>query len=60
MNSLIIIFGLQITTKLKTLKESNWSLWQFSDNGSVRGIKGPVDLDLFNGNLVDFKKYLLK
>ena len=42
------------------LRNQNWSLWQFSDNGSVRGIKGPVDLDLFNGNLADFKKYLLK
>ena len=37
------------------LRNHNWSLWQFSDNGSVSGIKGPVDLDLFNGNLVEFK-----
>ena len=42
------------------LRNQNWSFWQFSDNGTVIGIKGPVDLDLFKGNLVEFKKYLLK
>ncbi len=42
------------------LKNQYWSFWQFSDNGTVSGIKGPVDLDLFKGNLLEFKKYLLK
>ena len=42
------------------LKNSTWSIWQFSDNGSIDGIKGPVDLNLFNGSRVDLKKYLLK
>jgi len=41
-------------------KNSTWSIWQFSDNGSIDGIKGPVDLNLFNGSRVDLKKYLLK
>ena len=28
-----------------------WSFWQYSDKGSVPGITGNVDLDLFNGNM---------
>ena len=42
------------------LKNSTWSIWQFSDTGAIDGIKGPVDLNLFNGSRVDLKKYLLK
>ena len=30
-------------------KRDNWQLWQFSDNGQVKGIKGSVDRDLFDG-----------
>ena len=37
-----------------------WSIWQFSDNGSVKGIKGPVDLDLFQGSVDEMKKFALK
>jgi lysozyme len=28
-----------------------WTFWQRSESGQVAGIKGPVDLDRFNGNL---------
>ncbi|EEF62266.1 glycoside hydrolase family 25 protein [Pedosphaera parvula] len=28
----------------------SWSLWQFSSSGSVSGIAGNVDMDVFNGN----------
>jgi GH25 family lysozyme M1 (1,4-beta-N-acetylmuramidase) len=28
---------------------SNWEFWQYSPNGKVPGISGPVDLDEFNG-----------
>jgi len=28
-----------------------WSFWQYSDKGSVPGITGNVDLNLFNGNM---------
>ena len=34
-------------------------MWQFSDNGTASGIKGPVDLDLFNGTLLELKNMLL-
>lgn len=28
---------------------SNWTVWQHDDNGTVNGITGAVDLDVFNG-----------
>ena len=30
---------------------TTWTFWQFSESGSVPGIQGPVDLDLFQGTL---------
>jgi lysozyme len=30
---------------------STWSFWQYTSSGSVPGISGAVDLDLFNGSL---------
>tara|TARA_B100001093_G_scaffold519303_1_gene607670 strand:+ start:586 stop:1362 length:777 start_codon:yes stop_codon:yes gene_type:complete len=42
------------------LNKYNWIMWQFSDNGTASGIKGPVDLDLFNGPVSELKKYALK
>jgi len=32
---------------------ARWDLWQYTDKGAVRGIKGKVDLNLFRG---DFKQ----
>lgn len=37
---------------------SSWSLWQYSDKGSVLGIQGPVDLDEFNGNKEALKAFI--
>lgn len=34
-----------------------WALWQFSSVGTVPGISGRVDLDLFQGDVNQFKKY---
>ncbi len=31
----------------------NWSFWQFTDSGSVKGIEGPVDFNNFQGNKAD-------
>ena len=42
------------------LNNVNWKMWQFSDNGIINGIKGPVDLDLFKGSFSELKKYALK
>ncbi|HEX4962081.1 MAG TPA: GH25 family lysozyme [Thermoanaerobaculia bacterium] len=30
---------------------TNWAFWQHSESGSVSGITGAVDLDVFNGSL---------
>jgi lysozyme len=33
----------------------DWTFWQYSDRGSIRGIKGNVDLNTFNGDLARLK-----
>ena len=45
---------------INPIQNKKWIMWQFSDNGTVDGIMGPVDLDLFKGSLTDLKKYALK
>jgi lysozyme len=34
---------------------TNWQFWQYSDDGSVSGIGGAVDLDYFNGTLAQLQ-----
>ena len=34
---------------------TNWQFWQYSDDGSVSGISGAVDLDEFNGTLAQLQ-----
>lgn len=36
---------------------SSWILWQHSESGSVPGIDGAVDLDVFNGGLEELARY---
>jgi len=36
---------------------STWVFWQTADNGTVKGISGPVDLDEFNGKLADLTAF---
>lgn len=43
-----------------TQPKENWLFWQFSENGSVEGIKGPVDLNIFNGNIFDLQNLTAK
>ncbi|SUJ01054.1 Lysozyme M1 precursor [Sphingobacterium spiritivorum] len=31
--------------------KDHWDFWQFSEKGSVRGIKGNVDLNIYNGDI---------
>ncbi|WP_395092318.1 glycoside hydrolase family 25 protein [Vaginella massiliensis] len=33
--------------------EPTWNFWQFSEKGTVNGIKTKVDLNIFNGNIYD-------
>jgi len=34
-----------------------WTLWQYTDSGTVSGIAGPVDLDYFAGTLDDLQDF---
>jgi len=36
---------------------TSWKFWQNADNGSIPGISGHVDTDLFNGTLADLKAF---
>ena len=35
---------------------TTWSFWQFSESGTVSGIEGSVDLDLFQGTLPELRQ----
>lgn len=35
---------------------SAWTFWQYSESGSVSGIQGAVDLDVFQGSLQDLQQ----
>lgn len=37
-----------------------WSFWQYTDKGEIRGIKGPVDMNVFKGDFIDLEELLLK
>jgi lysozyme len=39
---------------------TDYAIWQYSFKGKIAGLKGPVDLDSFNGSQADFNKLLLK
>lgn len=36
-----------------------WRFWQHTDLGRVDGIKGAVDLDIYNGSMYDLRHFLL-
>lgn len=36
-------------------KEKGWTFWQYSGNSTCPGVATPVDLDWFNGSLVQFE-----
>lgn len=37
----------------------NWHFWQYTENGRIKGISTPVDINVFNGEMGDLKKLLL-
>ncbi len=41
--------------KSPSLEHSNWLFWQYSNRGRVNGIDMYVDINVFNGNVEDFK-----
>ncbi len=38
----------------------NWAFWQHTDAGRIDGIKGDVDINLFNGEMDDLEHLLIK
>jgi len=36
--------------------KKHWDFWQFSDKGSVRGIKTPVDINMFKGSIEELER----
>jgi lysozyme len=38
--------------------KKEWLFWQFTDKGSIGGIEGDVDVNIFNGNRVFFESYV--
>ncbi len=40
--------------------EKHWNIWQFTEKGYARGIKGDVDVNIFNGDLEDFNRLRIK
>ncbi len=40
--------------------KKHWNFWQFSEKGTVKGIKGPVDLNLFSGDIEELEKLSLE
>lgn len=39
--------------------KGNWTFWQYTDIGSVPGIKGDVDLNVFNGSIDELANLLI-
>ncbi|TAE14868.1 MAG: glycoside hydrolase family 25 protein [Bacteroidetes bacterium] len=37
----------------------NWHFWQHTDAGRVKGIRGPVDMNVFNGDYNEFNQLLV-
>lgn len=40
--------------------DDEWSIWQLTENGRIPGIKGPVDINIYNGTSVEMKDLLIK
>ncbi|MBP3253972.1 MAG: hypothetical protein J6M30_05655 [Bacteroidales bacterium] len=41
-------------------KNTQWKFWQYTHKGSVPGIKGNVDMNIFNGSYSDFVNFIYK
>lgn len=37
---------------------TSWLFWQYANRGRVKGISGPVDLNVFNGSVEEFNRLL--
>lgn len=39
---------------------SNWTFWQYTDQGQVNGIQGKTDLNFFNGSLEGLRRFAVE
>lgn len=39
--------------------KDHWAFWQFSEKGTVTGIRGNVDLNIYNGKITELEKLLI-
>lgn len=39
-------------------QDMEWTFWQFSHWGTVDGVEGDVDLNIFNGGVADFRSFI--
>jgi len=39
--------------------KDHWAFWQFSEKGTVTGIRGNVDLNIYNGKIEELEKLLI-
>jgi lysozyme len=44
----------------KTYPDRRWVFWQYSGTGLSHGVKGQIDLNVFNGNNADWNRWLAK
>ncbi|PZR20100.1 MAG: glycoside hydrolase [Flavobacterium psychrophilum] len=35
---------------------NDWLIWQFTDKGELKGIKGMIDVDIYNGNMDELRQ----
>ena len=38
----------------------DWKIWQYSDKGQVKGVKGKVDINVFDGSIDELKDWMIK
>ncbi len=52
-----IIWMARYNTSAPTMMENKkWHFWQYGNRGTVKGIKGDVDLNVFNGSYLELEK----
>ena len=47
------------TIEPNMLSQKKWAFWQYGNKGTVKGIEGFVDLNVFKGNLMDLERMSL-
>jgi len=48
-----------VATPLLPAGWTSWAFWQYSETGTVSGVQGSVDLDLFQGSLEDLRRLVI-